>query len=131
MEVDLVHGDDLGVAAAGRASLHAETGPERGLAQTDDRLPADAVERVAEADGGGRLALARRGRADRGDENELAVLAVRETVEKSIFELGDEAAERAQSGFGRADLRRDLRDRPQARGARDFEIGRHRSMLPP
>jgi len=27
-------------------------------------------------------------------------------------ELGDEAAERAQGGIGRADFRRDLRDRP-------------------
>ena len=65
MEVDLLHRRDLGVAPAGRAPLDAEAGPERRLAQADDRLPADAVERVAEADGGRRLALAGRGRADR------------------------------------------------------------------
>ena len=43
-------------------------------------------------------------------------------AKKIIFELGDEAAERAQGGFGRADLRGDLGDRLQARSARDFDV---------
>jgi hypothetical protein len=67
MEVDLVHRHDLGVASARRASFQAEAGAERGFAQTDDGLPADAVERVAEADRRCRLALAGRRRVDRGD----------------------------------------------------------------
>ena len=119
MEVDLVHRDNLGVAAAGRAALHAEARPERRLAQADDRFPADAVERVAEADGGCRLALARRGRADRRHKNELAVRAVRETAKKIILELGDEAAERAQGGFrARRSSRRSLRSVSAAQRAR-------------
>ena len=63
MEVDVLHRDDLGVAAAGGSPLHAEARPERGLAQRDDRALAEAVERLAEAHGRRRLALARRRRA--------------------------------------------------------------------
>ena len=125
VEVDLLHRRDLGAAAAGRAPFYPEAGPERRLAQTDDRLLADAVERVAEADGGRRLALAGGGRADRADKDELAIRAVLKAAEKIIFELGDEAAEWAQRRFGRANLRGDLGDRLQARRARDFEIRRH------
>src|ERR1700722_12471697 len=122
MKVDFVYGDNLGVAAPGCAALHAETRAERGFTQTDHRLLADAIERVAQADGGGRLALARRGWADRRDKNELPVRAVREAAKKIILELGDEAAKRTQGGFGRADLRGDLCDRLQARGPRGFDI---------
>ena len=95
MEVDLLHGRDLGAAPASRAPLDPETGAERGLAQTHDRLLADAVQRVAEADGGRRLALAGGGRADCAHKDELAVRAVLEAAEKIVLELGDEAAERA------------------------------------
>src|SRR5271155_3985938 len=130
MEVDLVHRHDLRVASARRASLQAETGTERGLAQADDRLLADAVERVAETDRRRRLALARRRRADRGHENELAVGPVAETAKKIILELGDEAAERVQCGFGRPDLRGDLRDRLQTRSARDFDVRPHQRPTP-
>src|SRR3546814_18997385 len=38
VEVDVLHRHHLGVAAAGGAALHAEAGPERGLAQAHPRL---------------------------------------------------------------------------------------------
>ncbi len=60
VEVDVLHRHDLGVAAASRAALHAEAGAERRLAQAAERLLADVVEAVGEADRGGRLAFARR-----------------------------------------------------------------------
>ena len=41
MEVDRLHRNDLGIAAAGRAAFDAETGAKRGLAQRDDGLLAD------------------------------------------------------------------------------------------
>ena len=63
VEVDVLHRHHLRVAAAGRAALHAEHRAERRLAQADDRLLADAVERIAQADRRGRLAFARRRRA--------------------------------------------------------------------
>ena len=73
MEVDVLHRHDLGIAAAGRAALHAEAGAEARLAQADERLLADVIERIAEADGGRGLAFAGRGRRDGGDEDQLAV----------------------------------------------------------
>ena len=73
VEVDVLHRHDLRVAAAGRAAFHAEAGAERGLAQADRGALADAVQRVAEPDGRRRLSLAGRRRADRGDEDQLAV----------------------------------------------------------
>ena len=81
VEVDVLHRHDLRVAAAGRAALDAEAGPERRLAQAHHRLLADAVEAVAETDRRRRLALAGRRRADRGDEDQLAAFAVLEPVD--------------------------------------------------
>ena len=60
VEIDLLHRRHLRPAAAGGASLHAEARPKARLAQADHRPPAQRVQRVAETDGGGRLALARR-----------------------------------------------------------------------
>jgi hypothetical protein len=73
MQVHLLHRHDLRIAAAGRAALHAEIRPERGFADADRRLLADPVQAVAQTDGGRGLALARRRRIDRGDEDQLAV----------------------------------------------------------
>ena len=73
VEVDVLHRHDLRVAAAGRAALHAEAGPERRLAQADRGALADAVQRVAEADRRRGLPLAGRRRVDGGDEDQLAV----------------------------------------------------------
>ena len=63
MEIDVLHRHDLGIAAAGRAALHAEAGAEDRLAHADDRLLADAVQRIAEPDRGRGLAFAGRRRA--------------------------------------------------------------------
>ena len=46
MQVDVFHRHDLGIAAAGRAALHAEAWPERGLAKAAHGLLADAIEAV-------------------------------------------------------------------------------------
>ena len=70
VQVDLVGRGHLGRAAARRAALHAEAGPERRLAQADQGIAPDAGQGVAEPDGGGGLALAGGGRADGGDEHQ-------------------------------------------------------------
>ena len=41
VEVDVLHGHDLGVPAAGRAALHAEDRAERRLAQGEHGAPPD------------------------------------------------------------------------------------------
>src|SRR5690606_27532421 len=73
VKVDVLHRNDLRMAATGRTALHAEGRAERRLAQADDGPPAYAVEAVAEPHSGGGLALAGRRRADGGDEDELTV----------------------------------------------------------
>ena len=72
MEVDILHRHHLGMAAAGRTALDAKAGAEGGFAQADHGAVAQAVQRVAEAHGGGGFAFAGRGGADAGDQDELA-----------------------------------------------------------
>ena len=59
MEVDVVHGHDLGVATSCRAALHSETGSERRFPQADRRSLADPVQCVPESDRGRGLAFHR------------------------------------------------------------------------
>ncbi len=72
MEVDVLHGHDLRVAAAGGPAFHAEARPQRRLAQADARLLADAVQPVAQADARGRFAFAGRRGRDGGHQDQLA-----------------------------------------------------------
>ena len=122
MQVDVFHRHDLGVAAAGRAALHAEAGTEARLAQADDRLLADAVEAVAEADGGGGLALARRRRADRGDQDQLAVRLVLQALDELHRDLGLGMAIGQQMLFRDPELGGDLADRLHRGIACDLDI---------
>ena len=128
VEVDVLHRHHLRVAAAGRAALHAEARAERRLAQAQHRLLADVVERVGEADRGGGLALARRRRRDRGDQDQLAVLLVLERLDVVHRHLGLVVA------VGLEVLRRDaelflgdVEDRPLLGGLGDFDVGFRRS----
>ena len=75
VQVDVFHGHNLGISAAGCSALHAEDRAQGGFTQGDDGALTDAVERIAQAHGGGGLALAGRGGADGGDQNEFAVRA--------------------------------------------------------
>jgi len=78
VEVDVLHRHDLSVAAARRATFHAERRAERRLAKAQHRLLTNVVERVRQANGGRGLALARWRRRDRSDQDQLAVLLVLE-----------------------------------------------------
>ena len=130
MQVDPFHRHDLRVAAAGRAALAPEHRPQRRLAERDDGAPPDAVERVAQPDRRRRLALARRGRVDRGDEHELAGRARLQTVDEGLRQLGDVLAVRFERVHRNARARRDLGNRQQGRGARDGEIDGHEAVMP-
>ena len=125
VEVHVLHRHHLRVAAAGGAALHPEVRSERGLADAHDGSFADAVEPVAETDRGGRLAFARRRRVDRGDEDQLAVLAV--------LLRGDEFGRNlrlvvavGQQVFRRdGELGADLHDQLLLRRAGDLDVGFH------
>ena len=71
VQVNLLHRQHLRPAATCRAALHAEHRAERRFAQRQHRPFADFRHAVRQADGNGRFALARGGRVDGGDENEL------------------------------------------------------------
>ena len=73
VQVDVLHGDHLGVTAAGGAALDAEHGAERGLPQADEGTLADLVEAVGETHRGGGLALTGGGGADGGDQDQLGL----------------------------------------------------------
>ena len=125
VEVDLVHRHDLGEAAAGGAAFHAETGAERGLAQAEQGLLADPVQRIGEADGRGGLAFAGGGRADRRDEDQLAERLRTQAANvpggdfRLVVAIGDDV-------FGRnAEPGRDVADGRFLRGARNFDVTCH------
>ncbi len=122
MQIDVFHRHDLGIAAAGSTPLHAEAGPERGLAQRDHRLLADAVEAVAQAHGGGGLAFARRRRVDGGDQNELAVFFLGEAIDVLETHLRLGVAIGDEILLGDAEGLADLHDRFHLCFAGDLDV---------
>ena len=67
VKIDVLHGDDLGIAAAGGSALDAEHRPQRRLPQGGYGVFADFAQAVRQAHGGGGLALAGGGGGDGGD----------------------------------------------------------------
>ena len=67
VEVDVFHGDHLGIATASRAPFHAKARTERGLTNANRGALANMVEAIAKAYGGSSLTFARWCRRDRGD----------------------------------------------------------------
>ncbi len=123
MKVDVGHRHHLGVAAAGGAALHAEARTERRFAQADHRLAADPVERVAEPDGGGGLALAGGRRGHRRHQDQPAVGPLRERLDIGQRNLGLEMPERLERFQRNAEpLLGQRHDRPHMRRPRDIDI---------
>ena len=124
VEVDVLHGDDLGPAAAGGTALDTENGAERGLTDSDGDVLADAAQAVGETDGGG-LALARGGGVDGGHKDELALGSVFALLQQAKIDLclvgtvGDKIFGRDTGGFG------DLCDGAGRNGLGDLDIGKH------
>ena len=89
VEVELLHRNDLAVAAARRAALDPERGTLAGLANAGEHFLAEMrAERLAQTDRRGRLALAERRGRDRGDHDVLAVGAVLQAVANRKMYLG-------------------------------------------
>ena len=123
MKVYVLHRDDLGIAAAGRAALDAKHRPQRRLAQRGERVFSAAAERIGKADGGRSLSLARRCRRDGRDENELSVRRgglFAQQVERN-FRLV--SAVRLNVCFADARSRGDLGNIFQRALVRDLDIG--------
>ena len=126
VEIDLLHRENLGVATSGGATLHAETGPERRLAETEHRLFADRGECVSEPHGCRRLAFTGRGGAHGGDENQLAVATFRTRKRQALLarDLGDIAAVTFEIGVFKSRSTRDFTDRLELGILGNFDIGR-------
>ena len=125
VKVDILHRRDLGMAAAGRSALHAETRPEARLAQGGRHADAEAAERVGKADRGRRFAFARRRRADRGDEHQPAIGALGLGIEPLQVDFGFEGSILKKCAFGNAKPRRCGVDRLERNSTGDFDIGLH------
>ena len=89
VEVDVLHGDNLSVAAAGSAALDAKDGTQGRLTQGDHGLLADLAQAVDQAHRRGGLTLTSGGGGDGGHEDELAVGLVANLLhEVDVVDLG-------------------------------------------
>ena len=87
VEVDVLHGNDLRVAAAGRAAFDAEDRAQGRLTERHDGLLADLAQAVCQADAGRGLAFARGRGGDGGHQDQLAVGGVRMVLEVVVVDL--------------------------------------------
>ena len=126
VEVQVLHRDDLRVAAAGRAALHAEDRAERRLAEAQDRAAAELAEALRERDRRRRLPLAGGRRRDRRDVDELRVGPVGEPIDDREVDLRLVAPVRLDLLVEEPELVGDVADRSQGRGLGDLEAGGHR-----
>ena len=88
MQVDILHGNHLGIAAAGSAALDAEDRSERGLAKSENYVLVDLAQSVSKAYRSGGLTLTGGGRGDGGHQDQLAVRLIRMIFQKAVIDLG-------------------------------------------
>ena len=125
VEVQVLHRDDLRVAAAGRAALDPEHRAERGLAQAEHGLAAERAEPLRQRDRRRRLPLARLRRRDRRDADQLRVGPVGEPVDDREVDLRLVAAVRLDLLVGGARASSAMsRDRAERRLLGDLEAAR-------
>ena len=122
MKVHFFHRHDLGIATAGSATLHAEAGAERSLADTDGRLLADRVQTVDKADSRCGLTLAGGRRVNGGDQNQLAVGLAGLRLDEVCRDLGLVMAERQQILRRNTKFGADILDRLLGGCAGNFNI---------
>src|ERR1700722_12325382 len=121
MQVQVLEGDHLAVAAAGRTTLDPEGGPHGGLADGDCRLAPDAGQRLTEPDRRGGLALAERRGGGRGPHEIAGAGPIRQGLHSVEADLGDARAERLEEFGPDAHLCGDVGDRAQRGLPRDLD----------
>ena len=123
VQIDVLHRDHLRVAAAARASLHAEHRPERRLAHAEGRMLPELPERLGHAHRHGGLPLARGRGVDARDEDQAPLrLAARQRLQEHFrFVL----AVQLDFVLLEAELGGDVGERAQPRGLGDRDVGRH------
>ncbi len=88
VQVELLHGHNLAVAAARRAALDAESRPLAGLAHSNGCLAPNVAESLPKPYGGGALALTQRRGGNRRDDDILGVGAILQFVNSLKLHLG-------------------------------------------
>ena len=125
MEVDILHGDHLGISAPGRAAFDAENRAQTGLPQSDHGVLSQAAHAVGQSHGGGGLALTCGRRVDGGDQYQLAV-GRSGTVGKQLqVDFGFVFAVILQIILVHARQFRDVPDVLHPAGLCDFDVGLH------
>lgn len=105
MQIEFVHGDDLGITTAGSTTLDAKGRTLRWLADTCKRdLAKVCAERLSQTNSCGGLALTERRGGDTSNDNVLAVGAVRKAVQNRELHLGLVLAVELELGARDADL---------------------------
>ena len=110
VEIQILHRDDLGVAAAGGTALDTKAGAQGGLAQCEDCLLSKERQRIGKADGDRGLALSCSRRVDGSDQDQLSVLFVLQGVQIALPDLCLVLSVVLQSLLRDAGLCRDLPD---------------------
>ena len=87
VQVDVLHGDNLCIAATRRAAFYAEYRAQRRLTQAKHRLFAQRGKGICQPYAGGGFSLARRGGANRGNKNELAIRLPCHTCDKPVVDF--------------------------------------------
>jgi len=125
MEVDLFHRKDLGVTASRRPAFRPEHGSEGRLADRDDRLRADPVQRLAQADRRQGLAFPVAGRCGARHEDELALAGLAGAVHCGEADLCDVVALSDEVLPREAKVRGDIDDRSHRRALSNLDVGDH------
>ena len=87
VQVQVLHGDYLGIAAPGRSPFDAEAGAKGGLPEGDDSLPPQLCHGLPQPHGGSRLPLSGGSGVDGCHKDQLPVLSVLDVLPELIGEL--------------------------------------------
>ena len=122
VEVDVLHGRQLGVPAARASALHAKDRSERRFADRDDGALAEPTQPVGQADRGGGFTLARRGRRHRRHEHERAVGPAADSVDHLPADLRLVASVGLEVSAVQSERLADRLDRLELHGAGDVDV---------
>ena len=123
VEVDVLHRDHLGIAAAGCAALDAKDGAQGRLTEAEHGLFAQGAQGVGQAHAGGGLALAGGGGADGGDQDHLALLGG--VLGQMMVDFGLVAAVGDDVGLVQAQLGGDFSDGAQGSFLCNLDVRLH------
>jgi hypothetical protein len=124
VQVQRLHRHHLGVAAARGAALDTERRPHRRLPDRHRGALADVPHRLAEPHRRGGLALAERGRSDRGYQHVLGPRPVGQLFDRGQLELRDLPPVRSDQVRPDPHPGGDVGQRVQRRSLRDRQVGR-------